>query len=133
MREQNPIGKKIWLSIHLRNFGSHATVRPSDHPSAPQGNQCEISHCLASMETLQPDIAHPCCGQLTAVKTCTGYPLISIARLGVDPSRLYFSLKLSTNKFINGSFAFSLGLICILLKILQNMIYIFKAIMFHIM
>ena len=52
------------------------TVRPSDHLSAPQGNQCEISHCLASMETLQPDMAHPYCGQLTAVKT--GYPLIGI-------------------------------------------------------
>ena len=55
----SPIAKKIWLSIHLRNFGSHMTVRPSDHPSAPQGNQCELSHYLPSMETLQPDIAHP--------------------------------------------------------------------------
>ena len=27
--ERNPIAKKIWLSIHPRNFGSHVTVRPS--------------------------------------------------------------------------------------------------------
>ena len=44
------------------------TVRPSDHPSAPQGNQCELSHYLASMETLQPDIAHP--GPLWSIDSC---------------------------------------------------------------
>ena len=44
----SPIIKKIWLSVHPRNFGSHVSVRPSDRPSAPQGNQCEISNFLAS-------------------------------------------------------------------------------------
>ena len=29
------MGKKIWLSMHPRNFGSHVIVRPS----APQSNQ----------------------------------------------------------------------------------------------
>ena len=29
------MGKKIWLSMHPRNFGSHMTVRPP----APQSNQ----------------------------------------------------------------------------------------------
>ena len=44
--KQSPIAKKIWLSIHLRNFGSHMTVHPS---VSPQGNQDEISHFLASV------------------------------------------------------------------------------------
>ena len=34
------MGKKIWLSMHRRNFGSHVTVRT---PSAPQPNQCEMT------------------------------------------------------------------------------------------
>ena len=53
---------------------------PTVRPSAPQGNQCVISQFLAIDSSLggqvQPDIAHPCCDQLTAVKT--GYPLTSI-------------------------------------------------------
>ena len=28
-RELSPIAKKIWLSIHLRKFGSHMTLCPS--------------------------------------------------------------------------------------------------------
>ena len=28
-QEQKPIPKKIWLPIHLNNFGNHVTVRPS--------------------------------------------------------------------------------------------------------
>ena len=32
---------------------------PYIRPSAPQGNQCEISHFLANCGNLQPDIAHP--------------------------------------------------------------------------
>ena len=50
----------MWLPIQPRNFASHVTLhppaRPSARPSAPQGNQ--------------PDIAHTCCGELTAV--CIG-------------------------------------------------------------
>lgn len=34
-----------YLSMTPRNFGSQVTI----HPSAPQGNQCEISHFLASV------------------------------------------------------------------------------------
>ena len=34
------MGKKIWLSMHRRNFGSHVTVRA---PSAPQHNQFEMT------------------------------------------------------------------------------------------
>ena len=44
--KRSPIAKKIWLSIHLRNFGSHMTVHPS---VSPQGNQGEMSHFLASV------------------------------------------------------------------------------------
>ena len=48
------MGKKIWLYIRPRNFGSRVNVGLSTHPSAAQGNQCEISHFhifLASMGT----------------------------------------------------------------------------------
>ena len=59
---------KIWLSIKLRHFGSHVTVRPPVRTSlGKQGETCA---------SLQRHIARPCCGQLTAVKT--GYLLTSI-------------------------------------------------------
>ena len=73
-----------WVSksTHPRKFGNHVTVhRPQPaRPSAPQENQCSISHFLASL-VAQEDwycthIVHQCCDQLTVVKT--GYPLTSI-------------------------------------------------------
>ena len=37
-------------STHPRKFGNHVTIRrTNDRPSAPQGNQCSISHFLASL------------------------------------------------------------------------------------
>ena len=48
-REHSLIAKKIWLSIYPRNLGSHVSVRPSDRPSASQGNQCKTSQFLASV------------------------------------------------------------------------------------
>ena len=41
--------RKFWLSVHLRNFSNHLTVCLSSHPSAPQGNQCNMSNFLASI------------------------------------------------------------------------------------
>ena len=42
-----------WVSksTHPRKFGNHVTVHrpPAARPSAPQGNQCSISHFLASL------------------------------------------------------------------------------------
>lgn len=76
--KQSPPANKILLPIHPRNFGGHVTVHPTILP-ALQGNQCKISGFLArQFGSLQLDIAHPCCGQLTAVKT--RYPLTSITR-----------------------------------------------------
>ena len=49
VHERSPTAKKIWLFIHLRNFGSHVTVRLSDLPSAPQVSQCVILHLLANV------------------------------------------------------------------------------------
>ena len=43
------MGKIIWLSVHLRNFGSHMSVHLSIHPSAPQGYQCEVASMGASL------------------------------------------------------------------------------------
>ena len=37
--ELSPIAKKIWLSIHLRKFGSHMTLCPSTRT----GSQCSLS------------------------------------------------------------------------------------------
>ena len=80
------------LQILLRGVGNHVTVlRPTARASVrTTGQQCLISHFLASLGVqVQPDIAHPCCDQLTAVKT--GYPLTSITwsyrGLTFDPSR----------------------------------------------
>ena len=67
---------------------------------------------------MQPDVAHPCCDQLTAVKT--GYPLTSITwpyrGLRVDPSRSSILLKLSADNL----FVF---------KWLQAHVYFFKKVM----
>ena len=76
-----------WVSksTHPSKFGNHVTVHcplPA-RPSAPQGNQCLISHFLASLGAQEnwycTHIAHQCCDQLTAFKT--GYLLTSIAWL----------------------------------------------------
>ena len=32
VRERSPIPKKVFLSVHLRNFGDHVTVRPLVRP-----------------------------------------------------------------------------------------------------
>ena len=42
------MGKKIWLSMHPRSYGSYklqvmAVTCPSDHQSAPQAYQCKIT------------------------------------------------------------------------------------------
>ena len=84
------VAPELSKSIHPRKFGNHLTVHqlpdqptdqptdcPIDRPSAPQGSQCLISHFLASLGAqVQPDIVHPYCDQLAAVKT--GYMLNSI-------------------------------------------------------
>ena len=63
IKHGKPILAELWLatrackapwvskSIHSRKFGNHVTVhRPQPaRPSAPQGNQCSISHFLASL------------------------------------------------------------------------------------
>ena len=57
-RERSPIGKKLWLSIHL---GGHLTVLPSVQPHH------RVTTLSSLCGRLQPKIAHPYCGQLTAV------------------------------------------------------------------
>ena len=66
-------------STHPRKFGNHVTVNQpptADRPSAPQENQCLLSHFQLVWEPKRKLVAHQCCDQLTAIKT--GYPLISI-------------------------------------------------------
>ena len=46
-RAAEHMGKKIWLSMHPRNFCNHVTLRPfarpTARPSAPQPYQCKIT------------------------------------------------------------------------------------------
>ena len=67
-----------YLSIR-KKFGSHVTVRHSVHLSVCTTEKPMKNLRLSSKYgSLQPDIAHSCSGQLTAVKT--GYPLTNFTR-----------------------------------------------------
>ena len=75
-----------WVSksTHPRKFGFSRHRAPhAARPSAPQDNQCWISHFLANLGAQEnwycTHIARQCCDQLTAVKTW--YPLTSITWL----------------------------------------------------
>ena len=78
MRSGAPWVRKF-CNLPIREISVIRWLTP-DRPSAPQWNQCSISHFLASLGAQEnwycTHIAHQCCGQLTAVKT--GYPLTSI-------------------------------------------------------
>ena len=91
----------------------------TDHlcPSAPRRNQRLISHFLAIDSSLgaqvQPDNAHPCCDQLTAVKT--GYPLTSNnlavprAQVSAHRGRVFFEVirwQVTSFQMITGSSSF---------------------------
>ena len=108
-----------------KNWQSRDRTPTGDRPSAPQGNQCLISHFLASLEAQeQPDIAHialkiahKCCDQLTAVKTGIRWPIspYRIAGSGIDSSSLSIFLKLCAYKLL-------------VFKWLQAQVYFFKFI-----
>ena len=53
--------RKFGYLFIRKNFDSHMTV----HLSTPQGNQCEISHCLANI-----CIAHPSTSMLWSIGCC---------------------------------------------------------------
>ena len=91
-------------SIHPRKFGNHVTVhRPPERPSVRTTGKPMFNLTLSNYfeSPGQPDIAHPCCDQLTVVKT--GYPLTSITwpycRLRC-PSWSSSFLKLSPDKVL---------------------------------
>ena len=69
---------RLSKSTYPRKFGNHVTVHrpPTDRPSAPQENQCLLSHIYLVWEPKRKLIVHQCCDQLTAIKT--GHPLTSI-------------------------------------------------------
>ena len=91
--EQSPIAKKMWLLFHFHpmNFGSHVTVRTSTLPSAPEGNQCESSHFLATVRAwnLILHVHVVVIWQLS--KQGVRWPVSHnyIAGLGVDPSMVH--------------------------------------------
>ena len=72
----------------------------ADRPTAPQDNQCLLSHFWLVWEPKRKLIAHQCCDQLTAVKT--GHPLTSITwpyrELKCRPIEVEYFLKLSADK-----------------------------------
>ena len=104
------VGGAPWLSksTHPRKFGNHVTVhrpptadrRPTDRPSAPQENQCLLSHIYLVWEPKRKLIVHQCCDQLTAIKT--GHSLTSITwtyrGLKCRPIEVEYLLKLSADK-----------------------------------
>ena len=61
-----------------RSFGSHVTVQSSVHPPVRPHHRATMWNLtfFRWCESLQLDIVHPCCDQLTAVKT--EYALTSI-------------------------------------------------------
>ena len=52
------MGKKIWLPMYPRNFGSHVTVRPPDRLSAPQAHQYKTrgNHRLKSAFDMRSEL-----------------------------------------------------------------------------
>ena len=86
------------LQILLRGMGNHVTVhRPTDRASVRTARQPMFNLTLSIR--VQPDIAHPCCEQLTAVKT--GYPdqyHLIVSRAQVWPTKVEYFLKLSADK-----------------------------------
>ena len=81
--------------ILTKRKAPHVSGRP---PVAKQGSQWETSHFRAQYGNLQPDIAHPCWGQPTAVKT----RFLSYLMAGsvADPLRLHVFLKLASDKLL---------------------------------
>ena len=93
---------RLSKSTHPRKFGNHVTVHrpPTDRPSAPQENQCLLSHIYLVWEPKRELIVHQCCDQSTAIKT--GHPLTSITwpyrGLKCRPIEVEYFLKLSADK-----------------------------------
>ena len=92
------------LQILLRGMGNHVTVhRPTARASVRTTGKPMFNLTLSIR--VQPDIALPCCEQLTAVKT--GYPLTSISwsyrGLRFDPPRssTFWSYPLTSYQFSN--------------------------------
>ena len=97
-----------WVSksTHPRKFGNHVTVH---RPSAPQGNQCSISHFLTSLGAQEDwyctHIAHQCCDQLTTVSAVSAdqyQPNVSRAQVSTHRGLVSFwSYPLTSYQFSN--------------------------------
>ena len=83
-KQEFTLAKIIWLSIYHRNFVSYITIHPPVHPSIrPYHRRTKVKcHFLASVGAYNVIIAHPCCGQLTAVKI--GYLLTKVTWLNSE-------------------------------------------------
>ena len=87
----SPIAKKMWFSVHARNFGSHMTVHPSIHLSVntteqPMWNKLDI-HVVVNWQLskrgIQWPVSHDC-----------------IVGLGIDSPRVGVFLKLCADKLL---------------------------------
>ena len=86
---------------HLRKFGNHVTVhrpseRASDRPPAQQGNQCLLSHFLASLGHQEET---NCTSMLWSIDSCQNRVSVdqyhlTVARAQVSPhrSRVFFEV-----------------------------------------
>ena len=99
-RELSPIVKKIWLSIHPINFGSHVRDRTSC-ASAPRGNQREISYFLDSVGAwdLILQIYDVINGKLSKKGSADQYHM-TILRAQVLPHRGNVFFKFSDDKLL---------------------------------
>ena len=92
------------------NFGSHVTVRTSTLPSAPEGNQCESSHFLATVRAWNLILHIHVVVNWQLSKQGVRWPVSHnyIAGSGVDPPMLHVFFEIihwqvSSFKVIAGS------------------------------
>ena len=100
--------KKKWQPTLPGTYGSHVTVRPPARSSAPQANQCEMLHFLASLGAFNLILHIHVVVSWQLSKQSTRWPISPdrIAGSGVDLSRLrlvFYRWQVSSFQLIAGS------------------------------
>ena len=100
--EQSPIPKKMWSSIHPRNFGDHMTVCLPDHPSVLTVGEPTLNvNLLGSVGAWNLILYIHIVVNWQLSKQSIHWPVVShdhIAGSDVNPSRLCVFFKFSADK-----------------------------------